>query len=85
MLHDRYIRDFLLNLDNFHDYLKFTFPRMKAPSFFVENETEQSNCFPRVLAHICPIAKTVFRHYASVPEQEERVSLLRPRAGNIES
>lgn len=38
----RYIRDFLLNLDNFHDYLKFTFPRMKAPSFFVEEETEKS-------------------------------------------
>ncbi|XP_059085656.1 soluble guanylate cyclase 88E-like isoform X1 [Tigriopus californicus] len=38
----RYIRDFLLNLDNFHDYLKFTFPRMKAPSFFVEDETEKS-------------------------------------------
>ena len=38
----RNIRDFLLNLDNFHDYLKFTFPRMKAPSFFVEEETETS-------------------------------------------
>ena len=37
----RNIRDFLLNLDNFHDYLKFTFPRMKAPSFFVEEETER--------------------------------------------
>lgn len=38
----RHIRDFLLNLDNFHDYLKFTFPRMKAPSFFVEAETNTS-------------------------------------------
>ena len=36
------MRDFILNLDNFHDYLKFTFPRMKAPSFFVEEETENS-------------------------------------------
>ncbi len=31
-----------ISQDNFHDYLKFTFPRMKAPSFFVEEETERS-------------------------------------------
>ena len=75
----RFLRDFILNLDNFHDYLKvdmfsekweqccksasqvikiklfltltlfndyfkYTFPRMKAPSFFVEEETETSEC-----------------------------------------
>ena len=33
-----YSRDFFLNLDNLHDYLKYTFPRMKAPSFFIEGE-----------------------------------------------
>ena len=38
----RNLRDFLLNLDNLHDYLKFTFPRMKPPSFFVESETDSS-------------------------------------------
>lgn len=42
----RNMRDFFLNLDNLHDYLKFTFPRMKAPSFFVEAETENSENFP---------------------------------------
>ena len=26
----RRIRDFYLNLDNLHDYLKYTFPKMKA-------------------------------------------------------
>ena len=31
-------RDFFLNLDNLHDYLKYTFPRMKAPSFFIERK-----------------------------------------------
>ena len=31
-------RDFFLNLDNLHDYLKYTFPRMKAPSFFIEGK-----------------------------------------------
>lgn len=36
----RRIRDFFLNLDNLHDYLKFTFPKMKAPSFFIEFEDE---------------------------------------------
>merc|ERR1711936_31976 len=34
----RRIRDFYLNLDNLHDYLKYTFPKMKAPSFFIETE-----------------------------------------------
>ena len=38
----RNIRDFFLNLDNLHAYLKITFGRMKSPSFFVENETEKS-------------------------------------------
>ncbi len=38
----RNLRDFLLNLDNLHDYLKFTFPKMKPPSFFVESETDSS-------------------------------------------
>merc|ERR1719244_1670053 len=34
----RRFRDFFLNLDNLHDYLKFTFERMKAPSFFIASE-----------------------------------------------
>ena len=29
----RYFRDFFVNLDNLHDYLKFTFPRQVSPSF----------------------------------------------------
>merc|ERR1719499_2817921 len=32
--------DFFVNLDNLHDYLKFTFPRMKAPSFFIAEEAD---------------------------------------------
>merc|ERR1712168_1324230 len=36
----RRFRDFFVNLDNLHDYLKFTFPRMKAPSFFIAEENE---------------------------------------------
>merc|ERR1719305_1306322 len=36
----RRFRDFFVNLDNLHDYLKFTFQRMKAPSFFIANEDD---------------------------------------------
>merc|ERR1719410_126740 len=37
----RRFRDFFINLDNLHDYLKFTFLRMKAPSFFIAEETPE--------------------------------------------
>nr|XP_023029751.1 soluble guanylate cyclase 88E [Leptinotarsa decemlineata] len=37
----RHMRDFLNGLDNLHEYLKFSYPRMKAPSFFCENESKQ--------------------------------------------
>jgi guanylate cyclase len=29
----------IIGLDNLHEYLKFSYPRMKAPSFICENET----------------------------------------------
>lgn len=37
----RHMRDFLNGLDNLHEYLKFSYPRMKAPSFICENETKE--------------------------------------------
>ena len=37
----RNIRDFFLNLDNLHDYLKLQFTRLKPPSFFVQDETDK--------------------------------------------
>ena len=36
----RNLRDMLLNLDNLHEYLRTTFPRIKPPSFFIEEESE---------------------------------------------
>lgn len=36
----RHMRDFLNGLDNLHEYLRFTYPKLKAPSFFCEDETE---------------------------------------------
>ena len=42
----RYLRDFFLNLDNLHDYLKLQFPRLKPPSFFVQEENEAGNYCP---------------------------------------
>ena len=35
----RTLRDFLSNLDNLHEYLRFSYPKIKPPSFFVTNET----------------------------------------------
>ena len=34
------MRDFLNGLDNLHEYLRFSYPKLKPPSFFVENETK---------------------------------------------
>ena len=47
----RELRDFFLNLDNLHDYLKFKFPRLKPPSFFVEDETDRSKSSSKLLPH----------------------------------
>jgi len=35
----RELRDFLSGLDNLHEYLKFSYPRLRAPSYFVDNES----------------------------------------------
>lgn len=36
----RQLRDFLNGLDNLHEYLKFSYSRLRAPSYFCDNETE---------------------------------------------
>ncbi|XP_055900175.1 soluble guanylate cyclase 88E-like isoform X1 [Biomphalaria glabrata] len=36
----RHMRDFLNGLDNLHEYLRFSYPKLKPPSFFVEDETK---------------------------------------------
>ncbi|CAB4059752.1 E4.6.1.2 [Lepeophtheirus salmonis] len=37
----RNLRNFFVNLDNLHHYLKSKYPRLKAPSFFLTSETER--------------------------------------------
>ena len=37
----RDMRDFLNGLDDLHEYLRFSYPQMKPPSFFCESETSQ--------------------------------------------
>ena len=37
----RNLRDFLNGLDNLHEYLRFSYPKLKPPSFFCENETRK--------------------------------------------
>ena len=36
----RYFRDFFVNLDNLHDYLKFTFPRFESKSNILNDKIE---------------------------------------------
>lgn len=36
----RNMRDFLNGLDNLHEYLRFSYPKLKPPSFFVEKESK---------------------------------------------
>lgn len=36
----RNMRDFLNGLDNLHEYLRFSYPKLKPPSFICDNETE---------------------------------------------
>ncbi|PVD33577.1 hypothetical protein C0Q70_04834 [Pomacea canaliculata] len=36
----RHMRDFLNGLDNLHEYLRFSYPKLRPPSFFVENENK---------------------------------------------
>ncbi|OWF53088.1 soluble guanylate cyclase 88E-like [Mizuhopecten yessoensis] len=36
----RNMRDFLSGLDNLHEYLRFSYPKLQPPSFFVDNETQ---------------------------------------------
>ncbi|CAK9297551.1 unnamed protein product [Gordionus sp. m RMFG-2023] len=37
----RRMRDFLSGLDNLHEYLRFTYPRLKAPSFSTSEESRE--------------------------------------------
>ncbi|XP_064635394.1 soluble guanylate cyclase 88E-like isoform X2 [Lineus longissimus] len=36
----RHLRDFLNGLDNLHEYLRFSYPKLKPPSFFCVNESK---------------------------------------------
>ena len=45
----RNLRDMLLNLDNLHDYLRTTFPRIKPPSFFIEEESPNRKIIQYIL------------------------------------
>jgi guanylate cyclase len=38
----RTMRDFLNGLDNLHEYMRLSYPKMQAPSFFCDNETPTS-------------------------------------------
>ena len=88
----RNLRDMLLNLDNLHDYLRTTFPRIKPPSFFIEEESETRMKIMQFLKYArinvikyLSIAKLYFRHEATVSKQEKRISFLRTGTSMINS
>ena len=35
----RSLKDFLNGLDNLHEYMRYSYPKLKPPSFFVEKES----------------------------------------------
>ncbi|CAF5196028.1 unnamed protein product, partial [Rotaria magnacalcarata] len=35
------MRDFLNGLDNLHEYMRYSYPRMRPPSFYVEKESAE--------------------------------------------
>ena len=35
----RYLRDFLMGIDNLHEHIRFGYPKLQSPSFFCEEET----------------------------------------------
>ena len=37
----RALTDFLNGLDNLHEYLKYSYPRLRAPSYYCDNETDK--------------------------------------------
>ena len=37
----RALRDFLNGLDNLHEYLKYSYPRLRAPSYYCDNEDDK--------------------------------------------
>jgi guanylate cyclase len=35
----RSLKDFLNGLDNLHEYMRYSYPKLRPPSFYVEKET----------------------------------------------
>lgn len=61
----RHVRDFLNGLDNLHEYLKFSYPRMRAPSFICENETRQGKKASKWIACTAKLRDSRFRTIVS--------------------
>jgi guanylate cyclase len=55
----RSLRDFLNGLDNLHEYMRYSYPKLKPPSFFVEKET------PKGLTLHYRTKRRGFSHYVS--------------------
>ena len=53
----RSLKDFLNSLDNLHEHMRYSYPKLRPPSFFVEKETPNG-----LILHYRTVRKG-FNHY----------------------
>ena len=76
----RDMRDFLNGLDDLHEYLRFSYPKMKPPSFYCEDETPEgmllhyTTCRKGFLNYVIGQLHTVGRIYGKELDIVERSS-----------
>ncbi len=76
----RNMRDFLNGLDNLHEYLRYSYPKMKPPSFVCENETSLGLTLhyrskrKGFLYYVMGQIKAVGKHFYNTPVEIEIVS-----------
>ena len=77
----RNLRDFLNGLDNLHEYLRFSYPKLKPPSFFCEHETKDGLTLhyrskrKGFVYYVCGQIKAVGRVFYDTPVEIEIVSM----------
>ncbi|XP_014663659.1 PREDICTED: soluble guanylate cyclase 88E-like [Priapulus caudatus] len=80
----RNLRDFLNGLDNLHEYLRFSYPKLKPPSFLCQSESRHSMTLhyrsrrkgyvSYVKGQIKSIARAVYRQEVKIDVLKEEVS-----------
>lgn len=81
----RHLRDFLNGLDNLHEYMKNSYPKMKAPSFYVEKEnatglvlhyrTKRKGYVPYVKGLIKSVGQTFYNKEIEIEILSEKMEI----------